>query len=97
MGGADHQSPRAEFREAVCEPGPRGQQSNADLAGGLGVGFRHIDGAAFVAVYPNYPASPPTWAVASVFVVAVGMGALFGVLPARRATRLDPVAALAGR
>jgi putative ABC transport system permease protein len=51
----------------------------------------------FVAVYPSYPASPPTWAVASVFVVAVVVGALFGVLPARRATRLDPVAALAGR
>jgi putative ABC transport system permease protein len=51
----------------------------------------------FVAVYPSYPASPPTWAVVSVFVVAVGVGALFGVLPARRATRLDPVAALAGR
>jgi putative ABC transport system permease protein len=51
----------------------------------------------FVMIYPSYPASPPTWAVASVFLVAVGVGALFGVLPARRATRLDPVAALAGR
>ena len=51
----------------------------------------------FVAVYPSYPASPPIWAVSSVFVVAVVVGALFGVLPARRATRLDPVAALAGR
>ena len=30
-------------------------------------------------------------------VIMVPFGALFGVLPARRATRLDPVAALAGR
>jgi ABC-type antimicrobial peptide transport system permease subunit len=29
--------------------------------------------------------------------MSMAVGALFGVLPARRATRLDPVAALAGR
>ncbi|MEE9608502.1 MAG: ABC transporter permease [Myxococcota bacterium] len=51
----------------------------------------------FVMVYPAFPASPPVWAVASVTVLAIGLGALFGVLPARRATRLDPVAALAGK
>jgi putative ABC transport system permease protein len=51
----------------------------------------------FVAIYPGFPAAPPLWAVVSVIVVSVGVGALFGVLPARRATRLDPVAALAGR
>jgi putative ABC transport system permease protein len=62
-----------------------------------GIAFGWVLVQVFVAVYPSYPASPPTWAVASVFVVAVVMGALFGVLPARRATRLDPVAALAGR
>ena len=62
---------------------------------GIALGWLSVQ--VFVTVYPNYPASPPTWAVAGVFVVAVGSGALFGVLPARRATRLDPVAALAGR
>jgi ABC-type antimicrobial peptide transport system permease subunit len=30
-------------------------------------------------------------------VLAIGLGALFGVLPARRATHLDPVTALAGK
>lgn len=50
-----------------------------------------------VAVYPALPATPPLWAVAAAFSLSVAVGALFGVLPARRATRLDPVAALSGR
>jgi len=50
-----------------------------------------------VAVYPDLPASPPVWAVLAALALSVAVGALFGVLPARRATRLDPVAALAGR
>ncbi len=62
---------------------------------GLGIGSASV--AAFVAVYPSFPASPPAWAVAASLAVAVGVGLLFGVLPARRATRLDPVEALAGR
>jgi len=52
---------------------------------------------ALIAVYPALPATPPPWAVAAAFSLAVAVGAVFGVLPARRATRLDPVAALAGR
>ena len=51
----------------------------------------------FVAIYPAFPASPPLWAVLGVVGVSVSTGALFGVLPARHATALDPVAALAGR
>jgi putative ABC transport system permease protein len=50
-----------------------------------------------VAVYPALPATPPPWAVVAAFSLSVALGALFGVLPARRATRLDPVAALSGR
>jgi putative ABC transport system permease protein len=50
-----------------------------------------------VALYPALPATPPPWAVAAAFSLSVAVGALFGVLPARRATRLDPVAALSGR
>jgi putative ABC transport system permease protein len=50
-----------------------------------------------VAAYPALPATPPAWAVAAALSLSVAVGALFGVLPARRATRLDPVAALAGR
>ena len=52
---------------------------------------------ALVTVYPALPASPPLWAVTAAFSLSVAVGGVFGVLPARRATRLDPVAALAGR
>ena len=62
---------------------------------GLALGWAVVR--VFVALYPAFPAAPPLWAVVSVVVVSIGVGALFGVLPARRATRLDPVAALAGR
>ena len=48
-------------------------------------------------LYPAFPAASPAWAVAAAFVTAVLTGVFFGVLPARRATELDPVAALAGR
>lgn len=44
--------------------------------------------------FPAIDASPPGWAVAAALAVSLGMGALFGMLPARNATRLDPIAAL---
>jgi putative ABC transport system permease protein len=50
-----------------------------------------------IAVFPALPASPPPWAVAAALLLSVAVGAVFGVLPARRATRLDAVAALSGR
>ncbi|GAB4123950.1 MAG: ABC transporter permease [Sideroxydans sp.] len=48
-------------------------------------------------VYPSLPVSPPWWAVIAATVTALGTGILFAVWPARRAARLDAVAALAGR
>lgn len=50
-----------------------------------------------VGIYPELPASPPAWAVASALGISMAVGVVFGVLPARRATRLDPVAALSRR
>jgi putative ABC transport system permease protein len=65
------------------------------VGGALGV----VGGYALAAViryhWPVLPAVPPGWAVISAIVVAVGVGLAFGALPARRASRLDPVAALA--
>ena len=67
-------------------------------AGGLlGLAGGWISIRLLVQLYPAIPASPPTWAVVAALSISVGVGAIFGVLPARRATKLDPVAALAGR
>lgn len=62
---------------------------------GLLVGWLAVQ--VLVAIYPALPATPPPWAVVAAFSLSVAVGAGFGVLPARRATRLDPVAALSGR
>jgi putative ABC transport system permease protein len=48
-------------------------------------------------LYPDFRFVPPVWAVAGAVVLATGCGMLFGILPARRAAQLDPVAALARR
>lgn len=62
---------------------------------GLAVGWLAVR--LLVGIFPALPASPPTWAVAAALGLSFGVGVLFGLLPARRAARLDPVAALAGR
>lgn len=48
-------------------------------------------------VFPVFPAATPAWATAGAVGLALLGGVVFGLLPARRAARLDPVAALAGR
>ncbi|MCB1789916.1 MAG: ABC transporter permease [Gammaproteobacteria bacterium] len=53
------------------------------------VGLRHV--------FPAFPLTPPLWAPLAAVGVAVVAGLVFGVLPARRAARLDPVKALTGR
>jgi putative ABC transport system permease protein len=48
-------------------------------------------------IYPSYPAFAPDWAVLAGLATSIVTGLLFGVLPARRAARMDPVLALAKR
>ena len=45
----------------------------------------------------DLPAAFSPWIVVAALVCAVGTGLVFGIVPARRAARLDPVAALATR
>lgn len=46
---------------------------------------------------PQFPVQVPLWALAAAFWVAVATGLVFGIMPARRAARLDAVQALARR
>lgn len=46
---------------------------------------------------PDLQAYPPVWAMLASFLVAVTTGLLFSLLPARKASKLDPVTALQGR
>ena len=43
---------------------------------------------------PSLPASIPSWAVVAGLTVSVGVGLIFGVWPARKASRLDPIECL---
>jgi putative ABC transport system permease protein len=43
---------------------------------------------------PSIPAQVPLWAVIAGLTVSIGVGLIFGVLPARKASRLDPIECL---
>jgi putative ABC transport system permease protein len=47
--------------------------------------------------YPEFPFHAPGWAIGAALGVSCGVGLLFGLFPARRASRLDPVQALMRR
>ncbi len=62
--------------------------------GVLGVALAVILGLVLGYFVPNLPAVPPLWAVASGLGVSTLVGLLFGVWPAAKAARLDPVESL---
>jgi putative ABC transport system permease protein len=45
-------------------------------------------------IFPSLPALIPAWAVITGLTVSVGVGLIFGVLPARKAANLDPIECL---
>jgi putative ABC transport system permease protein len=68
------------------------------LAGGLlGLATGWLAVRILIRVFPALPASPPVWAVVAALGLSLATGIVFGLLPARRAAKLDPVAALAGK
>jgi putative ABC transport system permease protein len=68
------------------------------IAGALvGYGFGHVGAFVIRYLYPQFPAYPPAWAVLAGIGTALATGIAFGVMPARRAARLDPVTALSRR
>ena len=56
----------------------------------LAVGISQI----VMLLVPSLPASIPLWAVVSGLTVSIGVGLIFGVWPARKASRLDPIECL---
>lgn len=48
-------------------------------------------------IYPKFPVVLPEWGLISAIGVSILTGLLFGVLPARKAAKLDPIAALTKR
>src|SRR5437870_9299153 len=64
------------------------------LGGVLGVLLSIVASQVVMFFVPSLPASIPTWAVTSGLAVSVGVGLIFGVWPARKASRLDPIECL---
>ncbi len=56
----------------------------------LAVGISRI----IMLLVPSLPASIPSWALIAGLTVSVGVGLIFGVWPARKASRLDPIECL---
>ncbi|MBL8209366.1 MAG: ABC transporter permease [Bryobacterales bacterium] len=64
-------------------------------AGGLlGIVFAVLITLIIGALIPALPSEVPVWAVVAGFLMSVGVGVFFGVWPAVKAARLDPVEAL---
>jgi putative ABC transport system permease protein len=85
---------------------PRGQVLRLFLAesallslvgASLGMVLAFVGTWVLVRMFPTFPISVPLWALGAATVVSVATGLIFGVLPARRAARLDPVQALSRR
>jgi len=64
------------------------------LGGVLGVLLAVAVSQIIILIFPSLPASIPLWAVVTGLVVSAGIGLVFGVWPARKAARLDPIEAL---
>jgi putative ABC transport system permease protein len=67
------------------------------LGAALGLAVALTGNLAIARLFPDFPISAPAWAQAGAVGIALLTGLVFGVLPARRAARLDPVAALSRR
>jgi putative ABC transport system permease protein len=63
------------------------------LGGLVGIGLG-VGAALLVSALTPVPATVTAWSIALAFGVSAGVGILFGVVPAQRAGRLDPVTAL---
>jgi putative ABC transport system permease protein len=64
------------------------------LGGLIGMTFGWAVSLACRLIYPALPTAVPLWAAALGVLVSVAIGLFFGIWPANKAARLDPVVAL---
>jgi putative ABC transport system permease protein len=64
------------------------------LGGLIGMAFGWIISLLARLIFPSVPTTVPLWAAALGVIVSVGIGLFFGIWPANKAARLDPVEAL---
>jgi putative ABC transport system permease protein len=64
------------------------------LGGVLGVLLAIGISQLIILLFPSLPATIPLWAVVTGLTVSIGVGLIFGVWPARKASRLDPIECL---
>ena len=64
------------------------------LGGVIGLAVGQLGSWGIRAAFPQMEAYPPNWAIFASLFVAIVTGALFSLLPARKAARLDPVTSL---
>ncbi len=67
------------------------------IGASLGLLLGYASNKVLTYLYPNLPIETPLWALVAAILVALLTGLLFGVMPARRASHLDPVLALGQR
>lgn len=88
LGATKHQLTALFLTEAVL----------LSLAGaGVGLALGQVAFAALSHIYPQFPFYLPGWATLAALTVSLITGLVFGILPARKAARLDPISALAKR
>ena len=64
-------------------------------SGGLiGIGIGWLFSFTIRSLFPSMPTTVPVWSVVTGFIVAVSVGLFFGMWPAVKASRLDPIVAL---
>ena len=64
------------------------------LGGAIGVGLGYVIGAALGKALLGTMGAVPLWAVVSAFAVPAAIGLVFGLYPAAKASKLDPIEAL---
>jgi putative ABC transport system permease protein len=67
------------------------------IGAGFGLILAFLGNWGLARAFPSFPITAPIWALGAAIMVALLTGLVFGVLPARRAAKLDPVQALSRR